>query len=774
MNLIENIIFNKIDVEELLKTTIDHIFYSGPNDMEDLEKLTYIKMYHPALFEKYEKSILYTMGLFFKNIEVQSFRDVVFEIYKKSITDSYKNNYTPVQARILKQISENKYFSFSSPTSTGKSFVFRQLISNFNHDIVIIVPSRALINEYFVILNSIFSENNVNILTYIDFINKKKAIRSIFIITPERTKDLFKNKQFINVDMILFDEAQLSDDYSVRGLYYDSVIRRCVKNFPNSKLIFAYPFVDNPEVQYVKNKIPYSKNEYEKFTQRNVGQVFYSYDENGVFYHFGINKSTSKGKIAINYDPISKIITNNGSVLVYCSKKSIYENTIFKKFEQYISICEDIHDERALALIEKFRLLIGASLNEKGDYSSRMVEMLKKGIVVHHGSLPLNARYVIEEFTKLGFCKICFATSTLEQGINMPFDMVFLDRFEPSKPLNVKNIIGRAGRSTTNPSFDFGQVVIKDSSRNKLRILLQNDVRLDNVSQLDKESNVNDDYKEYKDAIRNDQFCEEYNLTNNELKRLTLDDAQQSAAVILDLLFINNEIRKDLQFEDEKKLSLYDNFEKIYSSYLNRQLTTAERDILISTIKIMIWRIIGKSFNQIIWYRYSYASRTIERNELKKRISLLNDSNQKYLLQQEEKSLPAQYLPMYQPIPNKKITPLSLTYNTPAFMVDYDRVVFDTYDYLDKLIGFRLGDSFYAVFDKYFEKTNDSRAKKMCNYIKYGTNDDKEIMLLRYGFDFDDFSWLLPAVKYITEEEIVFNKDYSFTEEQLYKIKKYI
>lgn len=774
MNLIENIILNNVDVEELLKSTIDHIYYSGPNDMDDLEKLTYIKIYYPTLFEKYEKSILYTMGLFYKNIEIQSFRDVVFEIYKKSISESYKNCYTPVQAKILKQISDNQYFSFSSPTSTGKSFVFRKLISNFNHDIVIIVPSRALINEYFVILNSIFRENNVNILTYVDLINKKRTTRHIFIITPERTKDLFKNKQFINVDMILFDEAQLSDDYSVRGLYYDSVIRRCVKNFTTSKLVFAYPFVDNPEVQYVKNKIPYSEKEYEKFTQRNVGQVFYSYDEDGCFYHFGLNKNTSKGKVSIDYDPLKKLLTNGGSVLVYCSKKSIYENTIFDKFKPYISICKELCDKRALALIEKFRILIGASLNEKGDYSSRMVEMLKKGIVVHHGSLPLNARYIIEEFTKLGFCKICFATSTLEQGINMPFDMVWLDRFEPSKPLNVKNIIGRAGRSTTNPSFDFGQIVIKDSSRNKLRLLLQNDIRLDNVSQLDKESSTNDDYKEYKDAIRNDQFCEEYNLTNNELKRLTLDETQQSASTILDLLFVNNEIRKDLQLEDEKKLSLYDNFEKIYSSYLNRQLTTAERDILVSTIKIMIWRIIGKSFNQIVWYRYSYASRTSERNELKKRISLSNDPNQKYLLQQEEKSLPAQYLPMYQPIPDKRIPKLSLTYNTPAFMVDYDRVVFDTYDYLDKLIGFRLGDSFYAVFDKYFEKTKDNRAKKMCNYIKYGTNDDKEIMLLRYGFDFEDFPWILPAVKFINEDEIVFYEEYSFTEEQLCKIKKFI
>ena len=56
-------------------------------------------------------------------------------------------------------------------------------------------------------------------------------------------------------DIVVFDEAQLSNDYSVRGLYYDSVIRRCVVHFPDAKLVFAYPFIDNPEVKYVKNRI---------------------------------------------------------------------------------------------------------------------------------------------------------------------------------------------------------------------------------------------------------------------------------------------------------------------------------------------------------------------------------------------------------------------------------------------------------------------------------------------------------------------------------------
>ena len=47
----------------------------------------------------------------------------------------------------------------------------------------------------------------------------------------------------------------------------------------------------------------------------------------------------------------------------------------------------------------------------------------------------------------------------------------------------------------------------------------------------------------------------------------------------------------------------------------------------------------------------------------------------------------------------------------------------------------------------------------MINYLKYGTNNSKEIMLLRYGFDFEDLDWLMSCVDSIDETEIVFNNE---------------
>ena len=62
----------------------------------------------------------------------------------------------------------------------------------------------------------------------------------------------------------------------------------------------------------------------------------------------------------------------------------------------------------------------------------------------------------------------------------------------------------------------------------------------------------------------------------------------------------------------------------------------------------------------------------------------------------------------------------------------------------------------------------------MANYIRYGTNDNKEIMMLRYGFDFEDFEWLSPIIKSISEEEIVFSDVTALLEEQSRKIERYL
>ena len=754
------------DLDYIINYVQTEIYKNGPNNGVVLEILSYFKLFQPAYFEKYEQDIIEMMGLFFKHPKVESLVGSVFDMYHQQLKDEFGNDYTPMQADILNKIKNLQYFSFSAPTSTGKSFVFRNLISSSSNDVVVIVPSRALINEYFDRLNSIIDNKTVNILTFVDRINTKHIHRNIFILTPERARELFKNKNWLNIDLILFDEAQLSDEHSVRGLYFDSIVRRALKYFPNAKFVFAHPFIENPEAQMQKNGIEIidTTSAYSNYELKNVGQIFYAHDTTAQkFYHFGSDKKIlGERKLEALFDPIEAALKKGGSILIYVPKTHIYNKQIYTQFQKYISMCHPINDPIASEMIEELKDYIGASTADKSFYNSDMLEKLKCGIVVHHGSMPLTARLILEHFTQQGFCRICFATSTLEQGINMPFDVVYLDRFEESKTLSVKNLIGRAGRSTSNPVFDYGSVIMRPNAMSRFRKVYRKKNTLSSKSRLDTtDDKMDEKYEEFKEAIKSGEFSDEYNLTNKDLEKIKSDSVATVVPTLLDMMFDGEEFVLPKNVAKE----VYEDFQSLYKQYLNRDLTDAEKYVFDSAIKIMIWKVHGKTFSKICQDRYAYVSKVAERRSLSKMGH-----------PEQADNLTVRYIAGYNDIPNKELRTYPLF---PAFTkgidVDYDRIVYDTYDFLDKLIGFKLSDLFYAIFHQYFLACQDDRAERLAKFIKYGTEDPTEIWMLRYGFSFEEMEWLKPCIDSIDQEEIKFNKSIDdLSETQKNSISKFV
>lgn len=742
--IIKDIIEGK-NIDKIFSYVLDRLFKNGPTDVSDLEILSYLSIYQKDLFEKHKNSILNFMGVFYKVIPRESLKEVIFGQYRKHLHDKYNlyldynEFFTPVQADIIKGIDLNNCFSFSAPTSTGKSFVFLKKIIECKNDVVVVVPSRALINEYFLKLSNDIHDKTINILTFIDKINTKRAKRNVFIVTPERCRELFKfkDKEEFIIDLFLFDEAQLSNEDDKRGLYYDSIVRRAYKKYPNAKFVFAHPFVVNPEAQIIKNKFDLQRSFAKPYIQKNVGQIFI-FKDNDDFFHFGIDKNImGKNKVKCIFNPIANTLEQGGSILFYVSKQKIYSKKILKDFEEYIKLCKIENNERIDYYVDELKKITGGNTVVGENYYSQMIDLLKKGIVIHHGSMPLQTRILIEEFTKEKLCKICFATSTLEQGINMPFDIVFLDVLQESKPLALKNLIGRAGRSTLENKFDFGIVIIKSNMSGFRRVMNKQEI-LDNVSSLDKFDDRDDDYNDFKESIKNETFNDEYNLTEKELERIERNETKELVLEILNSVFSNNELislstlNKDINF----KLLLYNNFKKLFEVFLNRELNDGEADVLFTAIKIMLWRVYGKTFKQVCWYRYSHA---------------INSHSE------SSTSLKANYITGFHELPNKDLKkfPLYGEYDF-AKDVDYDRIVYDTYDYIDKLIGFKLSDKFYATFIKYYESNKDVRAKKLANYIKFGTDNKKEIWMLRYGLTFEDIEILGNHIEKINSEEIIF------------------
>lgn len=749
-DLIKDIIAGE-NIDNTFKYVLDNLYKKGPISITDMEILSYLKLYRSVEFEKHKNSILNSMGVFYKNTPKETLKDAIFGQYKKYIKDTYNAEYTPIQASVIKGINTSKCFSFSAPTSTGKSYVFMNKIQECKNDVIVVVPSRALINEYYLKLCSLIQDKAINILTFIDKINTSKAKRNVFVVTPERCRELFKQKDSFNIELCLFDEAQLSNEDSKRGLYFDSIVRRCLKAYPNATYVFAHPFVQNPESQIQKNHFNPETSSSMRYIQKNVGQIFLCKDNDWRFYYFGIDTSImGKKKRICNFDPIEKTISEGGSVLIYISKSKILNKEFNTRFHRYISLCDEINNPKINDYIEQVKSYIGGDTISNKSHYSQMIALLKRGIVIHHGSLPLQTRIIIEQFTKDGFCKICFATSTLEQGINMPFDVVYLDRLEKSKPLSVKNLIGRAGRSTSDVKFDFGYVIINSlNNRANFREIMLNEEVLDNISALEKDNEQDDsDYKEFKEAILNGTLSDEYNLTENELAKLSTDDVETIAKNVLDSLFTGNDLisLEEIRNDEYCRLALYTHFKSLYEKYLGRTLNDGESNVLNTAIKIIIWRVYGKTFKNICWYRYSYVSKSHER-EKRERLGLGTDN------------LDAQFITGYNDIPNKNLNVFSLfPIGTKAKNVDYDLIVYDTYDYIDKLIGFKLSDIFYAIFFKYYEKEQDQRALKLAKYIKFGTDEERYIWMLRYGLSFEDIEVLDKHIDKINSEAIVFKE----------------
>ena len=88
------------------------------------------------------------MGLFYKTDSPSSFLELIYDIYSKSIEESTGRTFTPVQADAYNSIFKYDKFSFSAPTSTGKSFLFQEIIKDINGDVIVVVPSRALLCNY--------------------------------------------------------------------------------------------------------------------------------------------------------------------------------------------------------------------------------------------------------------------------------------------------------------------------------------------------------------------------------------------------------------------------------------------------------------------------------------------------------------------------------------------------------------------------------------------------------------------------------------------------
>lgn len=383
---------------------------------------------------------------------------------------------------------EDEAFSYSGPTSMGKSMIMRmfikkKILEGFKGNFAMLIPTKALISEISTtIINEDMKEElglkHYKVVTSGNSLFlKQENLNYIMVMTPERMLYAMISYPELPIDYLFIDEAHKISSYDGRSTFYFKVIDMLMQRERKPHIILASPNIPNPDVflRSIPSEIglkadwlrttftPVSQMKYVLDTQKLEFLVFNEHSSNNDLFE----KIMPLNKDDTNIDLIKKIVSKdtNKSNIVYCSgrSKAVKMAIELSRYAENLDVTElnDLANE-----IE----------NEiHSDYY--LANLIRRGIAYHVGYLPQHIRFKIEKLYRERKIKTIFCTSTLIEGVNLPADNLIviscrLGRKGNMSQVEFKNLLGRVGRIEYNL---YGNVFIirdKKTSEKTLKNLL--------------------------------------------------------------------------------------------------------------------------------------------------------------------------------------------------------------------------------------------------------------------------------------------------------------
>ncbi len=348
----------------------------------------------------------------------------------------------------------HQYFSYSGPTSMGKSFVMRMFIKERitkgdAENYVIIVPTKALINEVSTKiiddLKILLPQHNYRVITSGGALSLQQDHNFVLVLTPERLLYLLLERPTFKIDYLFIDEAHKISSKDSRSPFYYKVIDLLSKRESRPHIIFSSPNIPNPEVylQLIPNVSNAAESQLAtKYSP--VNQIKYIVDlvESKVSVFNDYRRTTVEVgtfKQPVIPAQLIRVVGAGHQNIIYCSStKKAVDMAL-----DYAKTLPVLHDNAALmSLAKEIRNEI------HNDYY--LANVISKGVAYHIGYLPSNIRLQIESLFRSGDITAIFCTSTLVEGVNLPADNLFITNYKNGlsnmTPVDFKNLIGRVGR----------------------------------------------------------------------------------------------------------------------------------------------------------------------------------------------------------------------------------------------------------------------------------------------------------------------------------------
>jgi superfamily II DNA/RNA helicase len=356
--------------------------------------------------------------------------------------------FTDSQFKIFEALKNHNHFSFSGPTSLGKSFILESFIYHIvnerggKENIIVLVPTRALINQVSIRLKKILEKNtNHRVLVHpiVPEIFKKAEDRYVFVFTPERLIAFLSELKNPKIDYLFVDEAQkiISEKDTRSPLYYHSILQAERKSI---KLYFSSPNIPNPEIFLQL---------FEKSTEEKISIQESPVSQNRYFLDLIDNKCLLLSDLGKEVAIPIKFESNDFffwlKKLGAKEKNIVYCNTITDTIEYAINFSRQLNVKQHPRIDELIK-----TIEETIHKQYYLIDCLKKGVAYHFGKLPQNVRLEIEDLFSKKIIDTIFCTSTLLEGVNLPAKNIFIlsNAIGLSKFTDIDfwNLAGRAGR----------------------------------------------------------------------------------------------------------------------------------------------------------------------------------------------------------------------------------------------------------------------------------------------------------------------------------------
>lgn len=706
------------------------------------------------------------------------------ELYKIEPNDD-ENYFVRDQKNIYDSLQKEKFYSYSGPTSMGKTFVIRKFIinqikNNYKKNYVVVVPTKALISEitsdFITELNSLLKEKNYKVINTYSETNENDKYNYVMIYTQERLLSHLINSS-IKVNYVFIDEAHKLFYKDTRTMYFYKIldILRNQDNVPN--IYFSAPLIKNPnEFLDLLPEIGTKSSSVFEFTPVNQQKFMIDYNSKNI----RIYNDLSSNFIELEYDKIEKFDINyilnqlgeNRKNLVYCESKKEAINYAL----EYSKNRKPIEENEYLNKVKKY---IKDEIHE--DYW--LIDMLSKGVAYHIGYIPNSIRKHIENLYKEKTINTIFCTSTLLEGVNLPADNLFINVKDKAKiisnEIDFKNLIGRVGRIKYNL---IGNVFIIPNGSQKLMNtcteLIENDVS-------DKELSI----KKVLSTIAKKEIINK--LKNGDTlidKRSKTYDEYESTRYIM------NNLIDDIM--NDRKGIIYKQFEKFITKQDIREIKeqfrekTVPQDLPITTDQI------DKVDKYIKEDKLEYPDKITYNNVL----TFLKELHEYYSWNIYEdkttighKNNLAYYAVILQQwmlgFGIKQIIQQAIKYHEDnntfydinfGMKVDYtgsleqkNSIINETLNAIENIILFKIS-NYFSKFSSRYKEVNkiDEIANDWYEYIQYGTNDKIVIMIQKIGFSREAALkinkkgyWILEEDKLYIKSDIFLDSDELLREE---------